>query len=136
MTLTLSRSMSTYDNHLNILGRPHIPNNTYQIQRASPFWFWKFNRVFTIGSIFQILTYLIWVLWVHATYLFTECVTKLCDPADWLIQTCYQSASSHITETTFFTWPCSKCFQKCFSEENLIMLSLNTVMPIIVIVQL
>ena len=27
-------------------------------------------------------------------------VTKSCDPPDWLIQTCYQSASSGVTETT------------------------------------
>ena len=27
------------------------------------------------------------------------------------------------------TWPCAECFQKCFSEENIITLSLNTVIP-------
>ena len=78
---------------------------------------------------FQILTYLIWALWVQATYLFTECVTKWCDPPDWLVQTCYQSASSRVTKTTFFT-------QKCFSVKNLIIVSLNTVIPIIVNVKL
>ena len=57
---------------------------------------------------YHILTYLIWALWVHATYLFTECVTKSCDPPNWLIQTCYQSASSCVTETTFLTWHVSK----------------------------
>ena len=46
-------------------------------------------------------------------YLFTECVTKSCDPPDRLVQTCYQSASSRVTETTFLT-------QKCFSVENFI----------------
>ena len=79
------------------------------------------------GSIFQIITCLIWALWVHVTYLFIECVTKSCYPPDWLIQTCYQSASSRVTENTFLT-------QKCFSVENLIIVSLNTVLPIIVIV--
>ena len=66
---------------------------------------------------------------VHVTYLFTECVTKSYDPPDWLIQTCYQSASSRVTETTFLT-------QICFSVENQIIVSLNTVIPIIVIVRL
>ena len=32
------------------------------------------------------------------------------------------------------TWLCAKYFQKCFSVENIIMLSLNTVIPIIVMV--
>ena len=49
----------------------------------------------------------------------------------WLIQTSYQSASSRVTETTFFDLT---CFQKCFSVENLIIVSLNTVIPIIFIV--
>ena len=83
---------------------------------------------------YRILTYLIWALWVHATYSFTQCVTKSCDLTDSLIQTCYQSALSRVTETTFLTWPCGTCFQKCFSVENLIIVSLNTVIPIIVIV--
>ena len=81
------------------------------------------------GSIFQILTCLISALWVHVAYLFTEYVTKIIchDLHDWSIQTCYQSASSHVTETTFLT-------QKCFSVENLIIVSLNIVIPIIVTV--
>ena len=66
---------------------------------------------------------------MHAKYLFTECVTKSCDPPDWLVQTCYESGSSHVTETTFLT-------QKCFSVENRIIASLNTVIPINVFVQL
>ena len=69
---------------------------------------------------------------VHAIYLFSKCITKSCDPPDWLIQTCYQSASSHVTETAF----CGKCFQKCCSVENLFIVSLNTVIPIIVNVYL
>ena len=39
-------------------------------------------------------------------------------------------------KTAFLTWPCGKCFQKYFSVENHIILSLNTVIPIIVIVYL
>ena len=54
---------------------------------------------------------------------------KTCYPHDWLIQTYYQSASSHVTETTFLT-------PKCFSVENFIIVLLNTLIPIIVIVQL
>ena len=54
-------------------------------------------------------------------------VYRSCDPPDWLVQTCYQSASPCITETTFLT-------QNCFSAENLIIVSLNTVIPIIVFV--
>ena len=39
------------------------------------------SYILTIWSIFQILTYLILGLWIHATYfLYTECVTKSCDP--------------------------------------------------------
>ena len=41
MTLTLSRSRSTQDHHLNKLGRPHIPDATYQVPRSSAFWFWR-----------------------------------------------------------------------------------------------
>ena len=61
------------------------------------------------------------------TYLFIDRVIKSCDSPDWLVQTCYQSASSLAIETKFLT-------QKCFSVENLIIVSLNTVIPIIVIV--
>ena len=61
------------------------------------------------------------------TYMFIDSVIKSCDSHDWLVQTCYQSASSRVTETKFLT-------QKCFSVENLINVSLNTVIPIIVIV--
>ena len=46
------------------------------------------------GSIFQILTCLIWALWVHVTYLFTDNIIKSCDLPEWSIPTCYQSASS------------------------------------------
>ena len=67
-------------------------------------------------------------------YMFTECVTKSCDPPDWLIQTCYQSASSRVTETVFLTWPCEKYFKNCFNVDNLIIVSLSTVIPIIDIV--
>ena len=77
------------------------------------------DHFLTKGSIFNT------DLWVHAIYLFTECVTKSCDPLDWLIQTCYQSA----TETTFLT-------QKCFSVVNLITVSLNIVILTIVLVKL
>ena len=80
-----------------------------------------------LGSIFQILTCLIRALWVHVTYLFINSVIKSCDSLDWLVHTCYQSASSSVTEAKFLT-------QKCFSVENLIIVLLNTVIPIIVIV--
>ena len=81
---------------------------------------------------FQILTYLIWGLWVHATYLFTEFVTKASDSPDWLFQTCQKSASLRVNETSVVC----EMFPKKFSLEYLIILSLHTVivMPIIVIV--
>ena len=79
------------------------------------------------GSIFQILTCLIGALWVHATYLFIDSFIKSCDSPDWSIPTCYQSASSRVTINHFFT-------QKCFSVENLIIVSQNNVIPITVIV--
>ena len=41
MTLTLSRSRSSKDHHLNKFGRPHIFDATYQIPRSSAFWFWR-----------------------------------------------------------------------------------------------
>ena len=59
----------------------------------------------------------------HMINLFTKCVTKSCDLPDWLIQSCYQSASSRVTEAL----PCAKCFQRYFSEENIIILFLNIV---------
>ena len=42
----------------------------------------------------------------------------------WLIQSCYQSASSRVTERAM-----CKMFQKYLSEENSIILSPNTVIP-------
>ena len=59
--------------------------------------------------------------------IFVDSVIKSCDSPDCLVYTCYQSASSLVTETNFLT-------QKCFSVENLIIVSLNTVIPIIFIV--
>ena len=54
-----------------------------------------------------------------------DSVIKSCDSPDWSIQTCYQSASSRNTRNHFYT-------QKCFSVENLIIITLNIVIPIIV----
>ena len=59
------------------------------------------------------------------TYLFIDSVIKSRDSPDWLVHTCYQSASSRVTETKFL-------IQKCFSVENLIIVSLNTVVPFLV----
>ena len=41
LTLTLSRSRSTQDQYLNKLGRPRIPDATYQVLRSRVFWFWR-----------------------------------------------------------------------------------------------
>ena len=60
---------------------------------------------------YRILTYLMRALWVHATYLITDSVIKSCDSPDWLIQICYQSASSRIIETPFLNWPCGTRFK-------------------------
>ena len=68
--------------------------------------------------------------------MFAKCVTKSCDAPDRLIQSCYQSVSLRATETASMTWSCAKCFQKCSTVENIIILSLNTVIPIIVMVWL
>ena len=87
-------------------------------------------------AFYQILTCLIWALWVHVTYLFTKCVTESCDSPDWLIQYCLSSASSRVTETVSMKMPCGECFQKCFSAYNMISLWLNTIMPIIVMIWL
>ena len=87
-------------------------------------------------AFYQILTCLIWALWVHVTYLFTKCVTESCDSPDWLIQYCLSSASSHVTETVSMKMPCGECFQKCFSAYNMISLWLITVIPIIVMIWL
>ena len=32
---------ATSGHHLNKLGRPHIPNATYQVPRSPAFWFWR-----------------------------------------------------------------------------------------------
>ena len=87
-------------------------------------------------AFYQILTCLIWALWVHMTYLFTKCVTQSCDSPDWLIQYCLSSASSRVTETVSMKMPCGECFQKCFSANNMISLWLNTIIPIIVMIWL
>ena len=39
--MTLSRSRSSQDHYLNKLGRPHIPDASYQVPRSSAFWFWR-----------------------------------------------------------------------------------------------
>ena len=41
LTLTLRRSRSSSDHHLNKLGRPHSPDATYQVSRSLAFWFWR-----------------------------------------------------------------------------------------------
>ena len=41
LTLTLSRSRSSWFHHLNKLGRPQIPNATYKVSRSLAFWFWR-----------------------------------------------------------------------------------------------
>ena len=41
--------------------------------------------------------------------LFIDSVIKSCELPDWLIQTCYQSASSRVTETTFLTQKKIQC---------------------------
>ena len=61
------------------------------------------------GSIFQILTCLIWALWVYVTYLFTKCVTKSCDSPDWLIQ--YNCFSSCV-----ITYHWNRCMRRMFSK--------------------
>ena len=71
------------------------------------------------------------------TYLFTKCVTKSYDsPVDWKNQLCYHSASSCVTESASIIWSSAECFQNCLNEETVIILSLNTVIPIIVMVWL
>ena len=41
MTLTLSRSRSSWDHNLTKLGMPHISNATYQVSMSLAFWFWR-----------------------------------------------------------------------------------------------
>ena len=85
---------------------------------------------------YRIPTYLIRALWVRVTYLLTNSVIRSCDSLDWSIQTCYWSASSRVTETFFLTCPCGTCFKIYSTTENIIIVSLNTVIPNIVIVKL
>ena len=123
----------------------------YHRQILSYRWLWLVNRpirwsvtfqksgLHTIHchrpeAFYQILTCLIWALWVHVTYLFTKCVTESCDSPDVLIHYCLSSASSRVTETVSMKMPCGECFQKCFSANNMINLWLNTVIPIIVMI--
>ena len=46
-TLAVGRSRSTWDDHLNTLDKPYIPNASYQIQKSLIYWFWsrRFERV-------------------------------------------------------------------------------------------
>ena len=44
----------------------------------------------------------------------TECVTKSCESPDWLIQTCYQSASLCVTEMAFFYLALCEMFSEKF----------------------
>ena len=53
--LTLCRSRSTYDHHLNKLSRPHIPNATYLLPRSMAFRFRR-RRFFKVF-------YHIWAWW-------------------------------------------------------------------------
>ena len=39
--MTLSRSRSTWDHYLNKLGKPHIPDTTYQVSRSLALRFWR-----------------------------------------------------------------------------------------------
>ena len=48
LTLTLSRSRSTWDNYFNKLGRPHIPNATSQGHQPSGSGEEDFKGFFTI----------------------------------------------------------------------------------------
>ena len=70
------------------------------------------------------------------THLFIKCVSKSCYSPNWFIKSCYQSALSRVIKTASMTCSCAECFQKCFSAENFIILSLNTVISIIVMVWL
>ena len=59
---------------------------------------------------------------------------KSCDSPYWLIQTGYPSTSSRFTENHFFDLAMWDMFQNMFKCRNLIIVSLNTVIPIIAIV--
>ena len=108
----------------------HLPNDLLATKTAVS------DHCHRPEAFYQILTCLIWALWVHVTYLFTKCVTESCDSPDWLIQYCLSGASSCVTETVSMKMPCGECFQKCFSANNMISLWLNTVIPIIVMIWL
>ena len=47
-------------------------------------------------------------------------VTKSCASPDWLIQYCYQSVLSRVTETASMAWPCAECFQNVLVQKILL----------------
>ena len=65
------------------------------------------------------------------TYLFIKCVTKSCDLHIWLINF-YANQRHHVSLECFtsMTGPCEVVFKKVFNVENIIILSLNTIMHI------
>ena len=110
------------------------PSDAGDGSKGQNYFFQKIVHCHRPEAFYQILTCLIWALWVHVTYLFTKCVTESCDSLDWLIQYCLSSASSRVTETASMKMPCGECYQKCFSAYNMINIWLNTVIPIIVMI--
>ena len=63
------------------------------------------------------------MLYTQHSYLLAKCVTQSCD-------------SPNLYILGLRTWSCAGCFQKCFSAENITIISLNAVTPIIVMVWL
>ena len=64
-----------------------------------------------------------------------KCFTKSCDPPDWFIQTCYQSASSRVTETTFLTqnvlvYNILSLFRKILCYQSLLLFSYQRLLDV------
>ena len=62
-------------------------------------------------------------------YLFTKCVMKSCDLLDEVIESC-SNLHHHFLLNRFYYLT----VKKCFNVENIIILSLNTIIQIIVVV--
>ena len=84
------------------------------------------NRYLPIGDILKILTYLIWALWAHVTYLFTKCVTKSCDLPVQLIQSCI-NRHHHMSMEHIWQDYVQNFFKIVLSVESINLLSLNTI---------
>ena len=97
----------------------NIPKHQYCVMLLENFSI-TMSSLSPTGSIFQILTYLIWALWEHVTYLFTICVishviARLVDSI--LLSICVISCHWNRFYEMAMCWMFSKTFQ-CITYDH------------------